>query len=134
MKDALRLMAEKGIGAVVVVDGGRVRGILSERDCARKVELQGRTAAETAVSDVMTRYVSYVPPWRTVDECMALMTGRRFRHLPVVEEGRMVGIVSIGDVVKAFVDERDYELRELEAYVDEVLLTRGKADAGEAIP
>jgi CBS domain-containing protein len=119
--DALQLMAEKDIGALLVIDEGKILGIFSERDYARKIALEGRSSRETPVEDIMTRSVCYVPPWRTLDECMALMTAKRVRHLPVLDEGRLVGILSIGDIVKAIISEQEYLLHELEAFVDEAL-------------
>jgi len=98
--DALREMADKNIGAVLVMDHGRLAGIFSERDYARKLELKGRPAGETCVREVMTEQVVGVRPDDSVDECMAIMTERRIRHLPVVDGGEVAGIVSIGDVVK----------------------------------
>ena len=97
---ALRLMAEHGIGALPVVAGGRLEGILSERDYARKIVLQGRSSHDTLVSEIMTARVVCVGPQRTVEECMALMTEKRIRHLPVIENGKLTGLLSIGDLVK----------------------------------
>ena len=119
--DALKLMADKGIGALIVIDGDKTVGMFSERDYARKVVLKGRWSKETPVAEVMTEAVCYVPPWRTLDECMALMTDKRFRHLPVLEEGKLIGIVSIGDVVSAIIAEQEFAIRQLEAFVDEAL-------------
>lgn len=124
--EALKLMADKNIGAVVVVEEEKIVGIFSERDYARKVILQGKSSKETPVADIMTRAVYYVPPWRTIDECMALMTARRLRHLPVLEDGKLIGIVSIGDVVKAIISEQEFVIHELEAFVDEALKTPDK--------
>ncbi|MFH1219160.1 MAG: CBS domain-containing protein [Candidatus Eisenbacteria bacterium] len=122
--EALKLMADKGIGALVVIDGEQVVGMFSERDYARKIVLQGRWSKETPVADVMTRSVFYVPTWRTLEECMALMTEKRVRHLPVLEEGRLVGLVSIGDVVRAIIADQQFAIQQLEAYVDEALKNR----------
>ena len=119
--DALKLIADKDIGALVVTDGGKILGMFSERDYARKVVLQGRWSKETTVADVMTKQVYFVPPWRTLDECMALMTYKRVRHLPVLESGRLVGVVSIGDVVKEIISEQEFVIQELEGFVDEAL-------------
>ncbi len=105
---ALELMAEKGIGAVVVLDGDRLVGIMSERDYARKVILVGKTSRETAVREIMTEKVLTVSPDTTVEECMVLMTSRRIRHLPVVDQGKLIGLISIGDVVKAIITEQQY--------------------------
>jgi CBS domain-containing protein len=115
--DALRLMAEKNIGAVVVVKKENVVGILSERDYARKVVLQGKTSRDTPVSEIMTEKVLYVLPKHTTDECMALMTDKRIRHLPVLEEGKLVGVVSIGDIVNSIIEEDKYIIGQLENYI-----------------
>jgi len=117
VRDALALMAAKGIGALVVLDGDQVVGILSERDYAREVELKGRTARETAVGEIMTGKVAYVEPDNTVEECMALMTHKRIRHLPVIENGRLVGLVSIGDVVKTIISQQQFLIEQLEHYI-----------------
>ena len=114
---ALRLMADKNIGAVLVRSDQKIDGILSERDYARKVILLGKTSRETLVSEIMTtRVVSVDPDW-TADRCMALMTEKRVRHLPVMEQGRLVGIVSIGDVVRAVVDEQKFTIDSLQRYI-----------------
>ena len=117
VRDALELMAAKGIGALVVLEGGEVVGILSERDYAREVELKGRTAAATPVGAIMTGKVACIEPGNTVEECMALMTHKRIRHLPVVEDGRLVGLVSIGDVVKAIISHQQFLIEQLEHYI-----------------
>lgn len=115
--DGLKLMAEKEIGALVVVEDHRVVGIVSERDYARKVILVGKTSRETAVRDVMTPKVCYVSPDRTSEECMAIMTEKAVRHLPVLEHGDLVGIVSIGDVVKSVISEQEFIIGQLETYI-----------------
>jgi len=116
--DALRLMAEKGVGALLVQEeGGGVAGILSERDYARKVILLGRASATTLVRDIMSANVVCVRPDQTVAECMALMTAHRFRHLPVLEHGRIVGVISIGDVVKEVISEQQFIIEQLENYI-----------------
>lgn len=115
--EALRLMADRGIGAVLVCDGRRLSGVLSERDYARKVVLQGRTSADTPVRDIMTRDVQTVRPEDSVDHCMQLMTDRRIRHLPVVVDGDVVGVVSIGDLVKAVIEDQQVELDQLQRYI-----------------
>jgi CBS domain-containing protein len=117
MYDALSLMADKNIGAVIVLSEGEIRGILSERDYARKVALLGRTSKSTPVSEVMTTGVICVDPEWTADRCMALMTDKRIRHLPVIENGRLVGIVSIGDIVRAVVEEQQFTIQSLEQYI-----------------
>jgi CBS domain-containing protein len=115
--DALRLMAEKNIGAVLVTSGDAIEGILSERDYARKVVLLGKTSKTTPVREIMTTDVISIDPGWTADQCMALMTDKRVRHLPVVENGRLVGIVSIGDVVRAVVDGQQFTIASLESYI-----------------
>ncbi|GAB4560117.1 MAG: CBS domain-containing protein [Anaerolineae bacterium] len=115
--DALRLMADKNIGAVLVLDGDQVVGILSERDYARKVVLRGRSSLNTPVSDIMTTKVYYVHPDQSIEECMGLMTDKRIRHLPVVEDGRLVGVISIGDVVKEIIEQQGITIRHLENYI-----------------
>ena len=115
--DALQLMAAKNIGAVLVRSGDQIEGILSERDYARKVILLGKTSKETLVSEIMTTNVVCVDPDWTADQCMALMTERHVRHLPVVERDQLVGIISIGDVVQAVVDEQQFTISSLESYI-----------------
>jgi CBS domain-containing protein len=115
--EALGLMAERGIGAVVVLDGDRLVGILSERDYARQVVLKGKTSKDTPVRDIMTANVFVVSPDRTTEECMAIMTERRCRHLPVMVDGRLRGILSIGDVVKSVISEKQFEIEQLTSYI-----------------
>lgn len=115
--DALQLMADKNIGALLVIDGGRTVGIFSERDYARQVILKGKTSKDTPVRDVMTSKVVFVRPEQNIEECMALMTDKRFRHLPVLEEGRLAGLLSIGDVVKALISEKDFLIEQLANYI-----------------
>ena len=115
--EAIRLMAEKRIGAVVVMQGGRLAGILSERDYARKVILMGRSSADTPVRDIMTVAVVTVQPETPVEKCMQIMTERRVRHLPVIDAGRVVGMVSIGDLVKAVIAEQQQHIEQLESYI-----------------
>lgn len=114
---ALRLMADKNIGAVLVRSGQKLEGIFSERDYARKVILVGKTSNETLVSEIMTTQVVCVEPGWTAEQCMALMTERRVRHLPVVEEGRLIGVISIGDVVRAVVEEQQFTIDSLHRYI-----------------
>ncbi len=115
--DALRLMSEKGIGAVVIMENDHLAGILTERDYARKVVLLGRSSRDLPVREIMTRKVLCVSPERTVDECMALCTSQRARHLPVVDQKQVVGIVSIGDLVKAVIAEQQHLIEELQHYI-----------------
>ena len=115
--DALRLMADKNIGAVLVLSGDKIDGIFSERDYARKVILLGKTSREMLVSEIMTTKVICVEPDWTAEQCMVLMTDKRIRHLPVVEEERPIGVISIGDVVRAVVDEQQFTIRSLERYI-----------------
>jgi CBS domain-containing protein len=115
--DAVKLMAEKNIGAVLVVEGGAIVGVLTERDYARKVVLMARSSRETPVREIMTAPVMYVSPERTSEECMALMTENRFRHLPVLDKGRLVGLVSIGDLVKDVISEQKFIIEQLEHYI-----------------
>lgn len=115
--DALKLMADKNIGAVLVREADRVVGILSERDYTRKVTLQGKTAAETRAREIMTERVMCVRPEDTAEQCMALMTEKRVRHLPVVEGDRLIGLISIGDVVKATIEQQEFIISQLEDYV-----------------
>jgi CBS domain-containing protein len=115
--DALKLMADKNVGAVLVTEAGNLVGILSERDYARKVTLKGRTSKDTPVREIMTEKVVYVRPDQTSDECMALMTDKRVRHLPVIENGQLIGIISIGDVVKEIISHQEFMLEQLENYI-----------------
>lgn len=115
--DALQLMAEKNIGALPVVKNGEVVGIFSERDYARKVELTGRRADEVRVAEVMTPQVICVRIESSIEDCMGLMTNRRFRHLPVLEGDTLTGIISIGDVVKAIISDQAFLIEQLERYI-----------------
>ena len=115
--DALKLMAEKEVGALLVMEADKLVGIISERDYARKVILHGKSSKEIHVSDIMTSKIVYVGTAQTVDECMALMTDKRVRHLPVYEGDRLVGVVSIGDLVKEAISEREYIIKQLESYI-----------------
>ena len=115
--DAIKLMAEKGIGALVVLDEGRLAGMISERDYARKIILHGRSSQDTAVHEIMTAKVITVGPDQTVDDCMALMTQHRFRHLPVIDAGKLAGVLSIGDLVKELIADREETIKQLENYI-----------------
>jgi CBS domain-containing protein len=115
--DALTLMARKEVGALTVMEGEQLVGIISERDYARKVVLQGKTSRTTLVREIMTKRVICTHLAQTVEECMALLTERRIRHLPVVENERVVGIISIGDLVKAIITEQQFMIEQLEVYI-----------------
>ena len=115
--DALRLMAERNVGALVVLEGARLAGIFSERDYARKVILLGKSSHDIPVREIMTAKVITVHPGQTVEECMALMTEKRIRHLPVTEGERLVGMLSIGDLVKAVIAEQEQTIKQLESYI-----------------
>ena len=115
--DAIRLMAEKGIGAVVVMQSVRLAGILSERDYARKIVLQGRASHDTPVRDIMTAKVVTVRLDDTIDHCMQLVTDRRIRHLPVLERDAVLGVVSIGDLVRAVIEDQQVEIDQLQRYI-----------------
>jgi CBS domain-containing protein len=114
---ALELMAEKDVGALPVVRNGALIGIFSERDYARKVILKGRASKDTTVSELMTQTVFFVNPDTTVHECMALMTSKQIRHLPVLDRDRLIGIITLGDVVKRIISEQEFTIQELEKYV-----------------
>ena len=115
--EALELMATKNIGAVLVIEAEKIVGIFTERDYARKVILKGKTSKTATVGELMTAEVLYVNPDDTIESCMALMTDKRARHLPVMESGKLLGVVSIGDVVKAIISDHDFKIRELEHYI-----------------
>ena len=114
---ALELMAQKDIGAVPVVDKDKLVGIFSERDYARKVALHGRASKSTMVGELMTAKVYYIQPDQTIEECMALMTEKHIRHLPVLEDGKLVGIITIGDVVKAIIADHEITIESLKSYI-----------------
>jgi CBS domain-containing protein len=115
--DAMKLMADKGIGALLVMEGPKLVGIISERDYARKIILQGRASRSTEVREIMTTRVVYTEPERNIEECMALMTEKRIRHLPVIEADQVSGIISIGDLVKAIIAEQKFIIEQLERYI-----------------
>ena len=115
--DSLQLMADKEIGALLVMDGDKLVGIVTERDYARKVILEGKSSKKSSVSEIMTKRVLCVSPERTIDECMALMTDKRVRHLPVLDHKRVVGVLSIGDLVKAMISEQQVLIDQLQHYI-----------------
>lgn len=115
--DALVHLAEKNVGALLVLQEGELVGIISERDYARKVALQGKVSVETPVGEIMTQKVITVSPQNTVEEAMALMTDKRIRHLPVVEEDKLVGVISIGDLVKSIIAKQEVMINQLENYI-----------------
>ena len=114
---AIEMMATKGVGALLVLEEGKLVGIVSERDYARKVILQGRASKETAVADIMTADVISVSLHDSVDHCLGVMTDHKIRHLPVLDEGRLVGVLSIGDLVKAIIDDQRHQIQSLEQYI-----------------
>ncbi|MGA8020025.1 MAG: CBS domain-containing protein [Desulfobacterales bacterium] len=115
--DALQQMAEKNIGALIVFEGDRMVGLISERDYARKIVLKNKFSRETAVSEIMSRDVVTVAPDKNLEECMEVISEHRVRHLPVVEEDRVLGIISIGDVVKGIIDHKEFIIEQLEYYI-----------------
>jgi len=115
--DALKLMAEKEVGALIILEKGSVAGILSERDYARKIALLGRHSQDTLVREIMTLQVYGVHPSSSSEECMALMTDKRIRHLPVIEKDKLVGVISIGDVVKSIISQQKVTIQHLENYI-----------------
>lgn len=115
--DALRRMAEKEVGALVVTEGAQVVGLISEREYARKVVLQGRTSPTTLVKEIMTSPVVYIHLDQAIEECMSLMTEKRTRHLPVIEDGKLVGLISIGDIVKSIIADQQFLIEQLVRYV-----------------
>jgi len=115
--EAGRIMAEKKIGVVVVLEGKRVAGILSERDIVRKVVIEEQCTKECPVGEIMTEEVVNVAPNDTIEQCMAIMTEKKFRHLTVMENGELVGIISIGDLVKFIIDEKDTTIRQYQKYI-----------------
>lgn len=115
--DALKALADKNVGALVVLDGAKVVGILSERDYARKVILHGKSSRELKVREIMSANVYFVRPEQTIEECMALLTNKRVRHLPVLQHDELLGIISIGDVVKAVIAEQESTIKHLEHYI-----------------
>lgn len=115
--DAMKMMSERNIGAVLVMDGGKIEGILSERDIVRKVDILGKTCATTRVREIMTEKVLYVEASQPLEECMALMTEKRIRHLPVMDNDRLLGVISIGDVLREVIHEQKFMISQLEHYI-----------------
>jgi CBS domain-containing protein len=115
--DALKLMAEREVGSLLVLEEGKLVGIISERDYARKVILKGKSSLDTPVRQIMTENVIWVRPENTIEECMGLMTDKHIRHLPVLVDDRVIGVVSIGDVVKAEIAEKNFLIKQLENYI-----------------
>ena len=115
--EAIDQLSEKGVGALLVMEGKRLVGIVSERDYARKVILKGKASRETYVWEIMSQPVICVPPEFTVEQTMALMTEKRVRHLPVVEDETVVGVISIGDVVRAIIEDKEYYIQQLTSYI-----------------
>ncbi len=115
--DAMKLMADKGVGALMVMEGAKVVGVISERDYARKVILEGRSSRTTQVREIMKTHVLYARPDQNIEECMAVMTEKRVRHLPVMEEEQLVGVISIGDLVKSIITEQKFIMEQLERYI-----------------
>ncbi len=130
--NALKLMAEKKIGAVLVIENGEIAGIMSERDYARKVVLEGKSSKDASVREIMSHKVIYVDIDRMVEECMALMIEKRIRHLPVFEQNKLAGMISIGDVVKAVIDEKEFVISQLVQYIKstpEIVEDTGKTES-----
>ncbi|MCG7898565.1 MAG: CBS domain-containing protein [Candidatus Thiodiazotropha lotti] len=115
---ALQIMADHGIGSLLVMDGERVAGLFSERDYARGIIMKGRTPKETKVKEIMTSQVVVVTPEQSIEECMAIMTEKRVRHLPVMKDDKLVGIISIGDLVKAIIEEQQFMIEQLVSYIN----------------
>ncbi len=118
--EAIQTMAEKNVGALLVTDGEKLVGIISERDYTRKVALKGKASRDTAVREILSEDVVHVTPAHTVEECMRLMTGRRIRHLPVLREGKIAGVVSIGDLVNAIISNQSTTIQQLQTYISGV--------------
>ena len=115
--EAIEKMAQEDIGALLVMEEGEVKGIISERDYARKVILKGKSSRETSISEVMTTEVCYISKQRRMHECMALMTEKHFRHLPVMDDGELLGLITMGDVVKTIIAEQDHEIEDYQNYI-----------------
>jgi len=115
--DAIKIMAEKAIGSLLVMQGDELQGIVTERDYARKVIVKGRSSKSTAVGEIMTAKVRKATPQDTVNHCMSVMTERKIRHLPVVDDGKVIGLISIGDLVEAIISDQKEEIQHLEQYI-----------------
>jgi len=115
--EAVKRMAEKNVGALLIMEGDRILGVVTERDYARKVVLLARSSKDTPLREVMTSAVIYVRPNQTSEECMALMTENRVRHLPVMDDGKLVGLISIGDIVKGIISEQNFIIEQLQHYI-----------------
>jgi CBS domain-containing protein len=115
--DAIHLMTEKKVGALMVMEGTDLVGVISETDYTRKTVLKGRSSQKTAVKDIMTSRVLYVQPEQDIEECMVIMTEKRTRHLPVMDAGKLIGVISIGDAVKSVIDEQRFTIEQLERYI-----------------
>lgn len=116
--DAIREMAGKGIGALLVMEGDKLVGIVSERDYTRKVALEGRSSSKAPVREIMSTHVLCAAPDRSINECMALMSDKRARHLPVVDHKKVIGVISIGDLVKSIIEEQQFEIEQLQYYIN----------------
>ena len=115
--DAIKLMADRGVGSLLVMEGRDLKGIVTERDYARKIIIKGRSSESTAVSEIMSTNIVTATPRQSVNDCMTLMTDRRIRHLPVVDDGEVVGLISIGDLVQAIISDQQEEIQQLEQYI-----------------
>lgn len=115
--EALKVMADRNVGAVLVISGGKIEGIISERDIVRKVDLHGKTSVTTFVREIMTEKVLYIAPNQSLEECMAIMTDKRIRHLPVMENEHLLGVISIGDVLREVIHEQKFMIGQLEHYI-----------------
>ena len=115
--EAIEVMADKGVGALLVMKNDQLVGIISERDYARKVILKGKSSKKTSVSDIMTKDVLFAQPQQGVEECMALMTDKRIRHLPVIENKQVIGMISLGDLVKTIIADQQFTIQQLEQYI-----------------
>lgn len=124
--DALKLMAEKNIGAVLVLENDELAGIMSERDYARKVILYGKASKDTPVREIMSTRIFYVRSDQNIEDCMAIMTNKRIRHLPVMKDDELIGVLSIGDVVNAIISEKEYIIEQLENYITGQYYTTAK--------